>query len=94
MERFADAYEFKDLQFDDEARDSSPTSTTEDAFVSVKLDRKARATYDKLYDQIEEKIRLRIDPVTSQWGVVSSEMKVKPAKQQMVKDTQAEQFKK
>ena len=62
--------------------------------MSVKLERKTRTTYDKLYDQLDEKIRCRVDPVSKQWSVVSSEIKIKPAKQQMVKDTQDNQFKK
>jgi hypothetical protein len=94
LERFAQSYEFRNLEFENEARDSTPISDKEDSFVSVKLERKARTTYEKLYDQIDEKIRCRFDPVSNYWSVVSSEMKVKPAKQQMVKDTQENQFKK
>ena len=79
---------------ENEDRDKNPASNTEDGFVNVKLERKPKTTYEKLYDQIDEKIRCRFDPLRNSWSVVSSEMKVKPAKQQMVKDTQENQFKK
>ena len=90
MKAFCDAYDFKNLKFEDEDRDSKPADGIEETTVAVTLERKLKNAFK--YDFIDEKIKLRKNPKSGQWNVVSSEMKIQPAHEKMVRSSQDNTF--
>ena len=92
MKAFCEAYDFKNLQFEDVERDSVPATDSEEAFVSISLERKLRSSLK--FDFIVEKTRFRRNPDDGVWNMVSAEVKIDAANKRMVKDTQEKQFKK
>ena len=81
VKAFSSAYDFKNLIFINEERDSNPPVDATEAFVEVTLERKVASVFK--YDFIEEKQRFRKNPLNGVWSVVSSDMKIKPANEKM-----------
>ena len=90
MKAFCDAYDFKNLKFEDEERDSKVDSDVDEAIVVVTLERKLKNAFK--FDFIEEKIKLKKNPKTGQWNVLSSDMKIQPAHEKMVRSSQDNTF--
>lgn len=91
VKAFCDMYEFRDLKFENEARDSAPAADAVETIVAVTLERKLKSAFK--YDFIEEKIKLRRHTQTGVWSVVSSDMKIKPAHDaKMVRTSQDNSF--
>lgn len=90
VKAFCEAYEFRGLTFEDEARDGAPAADAMEAIVAVSLERKLRSAFK--FDFIEEKIKLKRNPTTGVWNVISSDMKIKPAFEKMVRTSQDNSF--
>jgi uncharacterized protein YchJ len=72
MKRFAESWDFKALEFEDEARDAQAPAEG-DAFVTLKLLRKTKNTLK--WETVDEKSRFR-RTAAGQWAFVSTDMKV------------------
>jgi uncharacterized protein YchJ len=72
VKRFAEAWDFKDLEFVNDAAESQLPPEGQDAFVTVKLQRKAKNLLK--WEFIDEKIRFRKHE--GKWAFVSTDMKV------------------
>ena len=83
-------FEFRALTFVDEARDSAPAADATETTVDVTLERKLKSAFK--FDFIEEKIKLKRNPTTGVWNVISSEVKIKPAFEKMVRTSQDNSF--
>ncbi len=91
VKAFSEAYDFRNLVFEDEVRDSSPPSDAVDTTVSIKLERKLKNEFK--WDSVEEITKFRRNTDDNSWNVLSAELKIRPANQKMVRTSQEDQFK-